>query len=47
MTHLLTKIGSLALDYIADPSKFPADCPDPRQDAQGFADYCKEHLIKK
>lgn len=37
----ITNIGKKALEYIANPAAFPADCPDPRKDAQGFADYIK------
>jgi len=39
----LTKIGERALDYIADPASFPADCPDPRQDAEGFAEWIRKN----
>lgn len=46
----ITAIGKLALDYVANPSSFPNDCPDPRvsdKSAQAFANYCKKHLLKK
>lgn len=36
---VLTTVGECALAYIRRPSDFPGDCPDPRQDAEGFADY--------
>lgn len=39
----LTDVGTAALRYVKNPSSFPSDCPDPRQDAEGFADYILRH----
>jgi hypothetical protein len=38
----ITKIGQKALDWL-DGSWCPAGCPDPREDAEGFADFCRKN----
>jgi hypothetical protein len=40
----LTGVGRLVLVYISNPALFPADCSDPRKDAQGFSKYVSAHM---
>ena len=39
VTKVLTEVGYAALRYMKNPDDFPANCPDPRDDAEGFKDY--------
>lgn len=40
----ITHVGELALNYMNGYSQeFPKDCPDPRVDAQAFADWCRKN----